>query len=175
MPLIIVAGIDHLGELTILFTKDMIVPYDLTEIDEEVLEIKIYSVDVENTFKRQFEWHVSNYNSTNCTIQIVWDSPPWISSTQVRDKLTFRVLERDKFITPKRLLEEIDIEAIYLESGEWEMEIPPQAYQNGATEDLAEVVGVAGSAVKMYMVAQMIVQPLLLASLSMLWGLINGL
>ena len=59
---------NSIGELTILFTEEVNIPRDLTAIDETVLDIDIYSVDLENVFKRNFTWYVAEYNSTNCTI-----------------------------------------------------------------------------------------------------------
>ena len=107
-PLIEIVGIDFLGEMTILFLEEMTIPRDLTQIDETVLEIDIISVDVESAYRRDFTWYVSDYNTTNCTIQIVWDSPPWISSTSVRDKLSFKILRKDKFIDRARRLKDFD-------------------------------------------------------------------
>ena len=104
----------------------MNVPYDLDDINEEVLDIKIFSVDTENTLKRHFTWHVSHYNSTNCTIQILWERPPWISSTLVRDKLYFKVLDREKFLDPKaRQLRSSKQPSFISESNAWEIEVPP--------------------------------------------------
>ena len=101
--------------MLILFTHEMSVPIDLTIIDETVLDIQIYSVDLENTFKRSFTWYVSDYNSTNCTIQIMWERPPWISSTIVRDKLLFSVIDREKFIEPRlRRLASTSTETVFL-------------------------------------------------------------
>ena len=51
-PDIIVVGVDELGEMTLLFTQRMKIPYDWREIDELVLSIEIFSVDVEFTYKR---------------------------------------------------------------------------------------------------------------------------
>ena len=107
-PLIEIVGIDFLGEMTILFLEEMTIPRDLTQIDETVLDIDIISVDVESAYRRDFTWYVSDYNTTNCTIQIVWDSPPWVSSTSVRDKLSFKILRKDKFIDRARRLKDFD-------------------------------------------------------------------
>ena len=103
----------------------MIVPRDLTSIDDTVLLIDIESVDVEYTFKREFSWYVSSYNSTNCTIQFVWESPPWISSTTVRDKLSLSIIDREKFITPRRRLQAVNSDQISSTSIQFEIEIPP--------------------------------------------------
>ena len=98
--------------MTILFTEEMTIPRDLTTIDETVLDIDIFSIDFESAYKREFTWYVSEYNSTNCTIQIVWESPAWISSTAVRDKLVFEVLRREKFADPARRLRSFDDETV---------------------------------------------------------------
>ena len=90
----------------------MTIPRQLTSIDESVLEIEIYSVDIESTSKREFTWYVRDYSSTNCTIQLVWNSPPWISSTSVRDKLLFGVLRLEKFVDPARRLKTFDDDTV---------------------------------------------------------------
>ena len=136
----------------------MSVPYDLTVIDETVLDIQIYSVDLENTFKRSFTWYVSDYNKMNCTIQIMWSKPPWISSTIVRDKLFFHVLEREKFIEPRtRRLRSTSKETVILtQTGTWEIEIPPQNYPNAATANLKAAAEVTGTAIKLYGFTQLV-------------------
>ena len=155
----------------------MTIPRDLTQIDETVLDIQIWSVDVENTFKRHFTWYIASYNSTNCTIQLVWDSPPWISSTATRDKLLFRVLRQDRFIDLARRRLAVDSEntVVLTEQGTWEIELPPQMYPGDLTENLATATETSGEAIKFWVAAQIVAQPFILASLSMLWGLINGL
>ena len=54
---------------------------DLTTIDDTVLKFSIETEDLDNIYMRKFEWNVTSYNSTNCTIQFYFDNPPWISST----------------------------------------------------------------------------------------------
>ena len=103
----------------------MAAPRDLADIDEDVIDIRIYSIDLENAHRRDFHWHVSTYNATNCTIQIVWDSPPWISSTAVRDILTFNILDQEKFFKPRRALQSEGGGGEYLATGEWELVLPP--------------------------------------------------
>ena len=49
---IIINGMDHLGKLTVLFTQEMNVPRDLTAIDHTVLEIEIYSVEEDFSYRR---------------------------------------------------------------------------------------------------------------------------
>ena len=130
----------------------MEIPIDLTEIDETVIEIEIHSVDVNFEFKRKFSWFVSSYNETNCTIQIVWESPPWISSTQVRDRLTFKIIDLAKFIRPKRALASTDRDVVLLESGEWDIQVPQQAYPGEATENLVAAAETTGQTVKAWFV-----------------------
>ena len=122
----------------------------MTAIDETVLAIQIVSEDLEFSYKRDFSWYVSSYNSTNCTIQIVWESPPWISSTTVRDKLTLHVIDLDKFIEPRRKLDTRSKEAILLEKGDWEIECPPQDYPGETAETIIAVTETTGEALKFY-------------------------
>ena len=155
--LLIIDGIDNLGALTILFTQEMTIPRDLSSIDDSVLDIEIYTVDIESTFRREFTWYVRDYKSTNCTIQIVWDSPPWISSTTVRDKLLFGVLRQEKFVDPARRLKTFDDDTVYQTAeGSWEIEIPPQAYQNDATQHLQTASESAGVVLKIWVVSQLV-------------------
>ena len=55
------------------------------------------------------------------------------------------------------------------------IDIPRQAYHNAATEYLETVAEVTNSSVKIYVVMNFVIQPAIAASLSLLWGLINGL
>ena len=50
--MIVIEGIDNVGLLTIRFLKEMTIPRDLTLIDETVLDIDIYSSDIESSYKR---------------------------------------------------------------------------------------------------------------------------
>ena len=62
----------------------------------------------------------------NCTIQFVWENPPWISSTSgVRDKIILQVLDNEKFMDPdRRLLESVHGVIMRLD-GKWEIMMPP--------------------------------------------------
>ena len=102
-------------------------PDEIQAIDDDVIKFEIITVDIDNRHKRKFSWEVTTYNSFNCTIQITWDSPPWISSTSARDKLTFEVLDQAKFITPRKALFSDKSDGKYLASGEWELDLQPQA------------------------------------------------
>ena len=68
----VLKDIDHVGKLTIEFTTEISVPDDLTAIDNTVLDIEIHSVDFENMYKREFTWYVKEFDSTSCSIQILW-------------------------------------------------------------------------------------------------------
>ena len=68
----VLKDIDHVGKLTIEFTTEISVPDDLTAIDNTVLDIDIHSVDFENMYKREFTWYVKEFDSTSCSIQILW-------------------------------------------------------------------------------------------------------
>ena len=57
----------------------------------------------------------------------------------------------------------------------WEVIIPPQAFHGDATENLISSTVVAGGVVKSYVILNFVMQPFLMLSLSLLWGLINGM
>ena len=98
-----IESISSIGLLTITFSHEMATPYDLNEIDSEVLLLDIVTVDEQNRSQRDFKWNVVDYNPLNCTIQIDWKYPPWISSTAQRDILTVKLLDREKFLSPREL------------------------------------------------------------------------
>ena len=63
-----------------------------------------------------------------------------------------------------------------MNDGSWEIKIPPQIYPdqvyNEVTEYLAEGIK---RILQVYLITQLILHPIILISLSMLWGLINGI
>ena len=86
-PYITVDPMNRLGMVLIKFSQAMSIPIDLTIIDDTVLHVELETEDEANRSKRGFKWSVIQFKSMNCTIQFVWDSPPWLSSTNVRDKI----------------------------------------------------------------------------------------
>ena len=74
----------------------------------------------------------------------------------------------------RRLLESVHGVLMRLD-GKWEIMIPPQMYQNEVTENLVETTETTGTAVKGYFGVSIVLQPFMMASLALLWGLINGM
>ena len=83
------------------FSEEMEMIDNLTSIDLNVLHFSVETTDQANLDKRRFVWNVTAYNTTECTILFKWDSPPWISSTEVWDKIIMRVLDHEKFLKPR--------------------------------------------------------------------------
>ena len=88
--------------MTVRFSKEMEIPRDLTSIDDSVLSLRIESEDKNNLDYRGFSWNVTEFYPLNCTIQLNWDNPPWVSSTTVRDRVIFKVVDLEKLVDPNR-------------------------------------------------------------------------
>ena len=67
-PYINVKSIDEYGTLLIEFSEEMEIIRELWTIDETVLLFDIETQDIEYIYMRDFNWNVTEYNSTNCTI-----------------------------------------------------------------------------------------------------------
>ena len=65
-------------------------------------------------------------------------------------------------------------EAVFRGDGSWQINIPPQIKPNEGTKALTVAAETTGAIVKGYTLMMIILHPLLMMSLSMLWGMING-
>ena len=77
------------------FNKSMIVPANLTRVNDTVLELTVKSLNdhfIEENLLG-LAWKVKNFTESNMTLQITWDNPAFISQHTIRDKLVLKVID----------------------------------------------------------------------------------
>ena len=67
VPFLKLDSFSHQGVLTILFSKEMDPPRDLSIIDSSVIEFEIDTPDPDYINYRAYKWYLSAYNPLNCS------------------------------------------------------------------------------------------------------------
>ena len=59
-----IVNINHLGQVVVQLSKEIVPPEDLSEIDETILDLIVLTENVNNKDKLDFKWSVVDFNST---------------------------------------------------------------------------------------------------------------
>ena len=102
--------IDRLGVLTIQFSQEVNIPNNLTAINDSIFSLKIKTPKDAQVDMRGFIWNVTQFYPKNCTIQLIWDNPPWISSDEERDRLLLKVVDKKSLAVEDDAMNEEDSE-----------------------------------------------------------------
>ena len=112
-------------------------------------------------------WSVTSFTESNMTLQIIWENPSFISQNTIRDRLVLRG------INPLVLIDKIDFEGIKNRTITI-TSLPQQVIPGDAIDYLIASMKVTGILILSFMLAHIILHPIIMFSLNSLWGMVNA-
>ena len=86
--------LNYLGQLDIKFTQEMVIPNNITEINSDILMIKLVADEsniVDNEKDLDFKWYITSFTKDSMSIQIEFLKPEYISMGLIKDNLVVEV------------------------------------------------------------------------------------
>ena len=107
--------------MTIEFSEAIIVPNNITFINQTVFDVRIIPQNLAILGELDFYWQTVDFNNLDCTFSLKFTNPLVVSQEMSKDKLEIRVKD------PTLLISKKTFKRIKNETSD-EYEIPPQQY-----------------------------------------------